>query len=168
MQARIPQIINTTVTKIGNLASWINVGIILLILTDVIARYLFNATKTWVIELEWHLFGLLFLLGMSYALQQDKHIRVDLFYEKYSERNKKIVDTVGHLIFLIPWCIVILITSYKYTANSFYIQEGSPNPNGLPFRYVIKSFIFIGFLLLLLTGIAKIWDHISSLRKERN
>lgn len=143
-------------------------GIILLILTDVIARYLFNATKTWVIELEWHLFGLLFLLGMSYALQQDKHISVDLFYEKYSERNKKIVDTVGHLIFLIPWCIVILITSYKYTANSFYIQEGSPNPNGLPFRYVIKSFIFIGFLLLLLTGIAKIWDHISSLRKERN
>lgn len=143
----------------------INVAIIVLIVGDVILRYALNTTKTWVIELEWHFFSLLFLFGMSYALQEDKHIRVDLFYEKYSPRQKMLVDTVGHVFFLIPWCIVVMVTSYKYTANSFYINEGSPNPNGLPYRYVIKFCVLLGFFLLMITGIAKIIDNIVSLRK---
>lgn len=154
------------INRIGRITSWLNVVIIVIIVIDVLFRYLFSETRTWVIELEWQLFALIFLLGMSFTLQQNRHIRVDLFYENFSAANKKRIDLLGNLLFLIPWCLVVIVTGYKYAANSFYIQEGSPNPNGLPYRYIIKSFISLGFVLLLLSGIATSFKLFKSIKTE--
>jgi TRAP-type mannitol/chloroaromatic compound transport system permease small subunit len=151
---------------IGDKVAWLNFAIIILISLDVISRYLFNTTKAWVLELEWQMFALIFLFGMSYAYQEDKHVRVDLFYSKMTERSKKIVDIIGNLLLLIPWCIVVIITSSKYAYNSYYILEGSPNPNGLPFRFIIKFCIVIGFVLLLMEGISQIYFKSKSLYKS--
>jgi TRAP-type mannitol/chloroaromatic compound transport system permease small subunit len=159
-------IINSVVKWVGEKASLINVILVGLIVIDVFLRYVFSNTKNWVLELEWHLYALIFLLGISYALQKDEHVRVDLFYQKYSPRTRAIVNLLGHLIFLVPWCIVVISTSYKYAANSFSFSEGSPNPGGLPMRYIIKSSIFIGFGLLLLQGVAQIMAYIKIILKR--
>ena len=136
-----------------------------MIFGDVIMRYLFSNTKTWVLELEWHLFAVIFLIGASYTLLHDKHVRVDVFYEKFSERKKDWVNIVGILLFMIPWTIVIIYYGWDYTLNAWSFKEGSPQPGGLPARYIVKSFIVIGFVMLLLQGVAEIFRRLTD-KKE--
>ncbi|MBK9254881.1 MAG: TRAP transporter small permease subunit [Saprospiraceae bacterium] len=149
----------------GKLSAWLNPLLVIIICIDVILRYIFNISSNWVIELEWHLFGLIFLWGSAYALQLDKHVRVDLFYAKMSEKNKNIIDILGSILFLIPWCIVGIITCFNYASNSFYIRENSPNPDGLPALYFIKYMIVFCFILLLLQGIVTAFEKINRLKK---
>jgi TRAP-type mannitol/chloroaromatic compound transport system permease small subunit len=140
--------------KSGKLISWLTTFMVILICIDVLQRYLFNYSKNWILELEWHLFALVFLIGAAYTLKEDKHVRVDLFYSNFSKKKKAWVDLIGTLFFLLPWCILIIVKSYDYALNSFSFKEGSPNPGGLPALYIIKFCIVIGFVLLLLQGIA--------------
>ena len=149
--ARLIDVLNR---KLGESVSWLTLVLVIVICIDVIMRYLFSSTKTWVLELEWHLFSIIFLIGAAYTLLSDKHVRVDLFYEQFKPSRKRLVDTIGVLIFLIPWSCVIIYYGFEYALNSFSFKEGSPQPNGLPARYLIKSFISIGFFLLLLQGIS--------------
>ncbi|MEL6388962.1 MAG: TRAP transporter small permease subunit [Bacteroidota bacterium] len=148
--------IDVRVNMLGSLASWLTTVLMLVMCVDVLLRYAFDLTQTWVIELEWHLFAILFLVGASYTLLYDKHVRVDMFYERYPQRWKGRVNAFGTLLLLVPWCIIIMIKGFDYTANSWSFREGSPQPNGLPARYLIKAFIPIGFGLLLLQAISEI------------
>ena len=118
-------------------------------------RYLFSSTKSWVLELEWHMFALIFLLGAAYALREDQHVRVDLFYARMSKRGKAWVNLLGTLCFLLPWCIIVIQVTYYYAENSFMIGETSPEPGGLPARYIIKFAVTLGFILLMLQGLAQ-------------
>jgi len=149
--------IESLIRYIGEKSSYINLLLVLIICADVFMRYALNTTQTWVIELEWHLFALIFLLGASYTLQEDKHVRVDLWYGNRSEKTKALVNLTGTLIFLMPWCLILIRSSYNYATNSWMMNEGSPNPGGLPARYVIKYAITLGFVLLLLQGIVVIY-----------
>lgn len=159
--------INVIIEKIGNAVSWLNVALILLICLDVLFRYFFSFSKNWILELEWHMFALVFLLGSAYALQEDKHVRVDVFYQNFSEKTKTIINLLGTLTFLIPWCYLVITTSYKFANNSWYIKEGSNQPGGLPARYVIKGMIVIGFILLAMQGISFMIKYsIQLIRKE--
>jgi len=123
---RISSVIDRTIDQIGQLVSWISLILILLICVDVIMRYFLNISKIWMVEMEWHLFSVLFLFGASYTLLHDKHVRVDLFYENYSAERKRMVSALGILILVIPWCLIILTTSWDYTINSFSFREDSP------------------------------------------
>lgn len=160
----IIQWIKSTISAIGRGTAWLNLVMVLLICADVAMRYIFNQSANWILELEWHLFGLIFLLGSAYALQMDKHVRVDLFYNNFSERKKAVIDIMGSLFFLIPWCVVGVITCYKYASNAFYIREGSPNPDGLPAIYIIKFVMVIAFALLLFQGVVIIADKVKLLK----
>jgi len=100
--------------------------------------------------LEWHLFAFIFLIGAAYALKHDRHVRVDVFYANFTEKQQAWVNLIGTLLFLIPFCIIIIYTSIRFAANAYAIQEGSPDPGGLPARYIVKAAIPIGFILLLL------------------
>ena len=151
------------INKIGSWISWLNVVLVVLICADVIMRYFFNFTEKWVIEMEWHLFAALFLIGASYTFKHDKHVRVDVFYQNFSERRKLWVNLIGNVIFLIPWCIVVMYASMKYANVSFSYLEGSPDPNGLPARYIIKYVITIGFFLLLLQALIDSLQKIKSI-----
>ncbi len=144
--------------QIGRSVSWLNLVLVLLVCGDVISRRIFNDTAAWVMELEWHLFALIFLLGAGYAFRHDRHVRVDLFYQKMKHRDKALVDAVGGLVLLIPWCILIIWVSYDYAMVSWSICEGSPDPGGLPARYLIKFAIPLAVLLLLLQGIVSVWE----------
>ena len=148
--------------KVGQVTSWLTVILMLLICFNVAMRYLFNNSEAWRTELEWHLFALIFLFGAGYALKHDKHVRVDLFYANFSKKQKAIVNFIGHLLFLIPWCAVIIFASYKYAHSSWLMNEGSPD-NGLPARYLIKFAITLGFGLLLIQAVASLIDALSTL-----
>ncbi len=138
----------------GRSAAWLTVVLVGIVCFDVVARKLFNFTKAWIMDLEWHLFALIFLMAAGYALQHDRHVRVDLFYDKFSKKDKALTDFTGTLLFLIPWCVTVIIYSYSYALQSFRLNEGAAEPGGLPARYVIKFCIVAGTVLLLLQAIA--------------
>ena len=154
------RIISQLNETIGRAVSWITGFLVLLVCADVGMRYLFNDTAAWVMELEWHLFALVFMLGAGFAFKHDRHVRVDLFYDQFSERDKAWVNLTGGILFLIPWCLLLFYVSFQYALGSFQIGEGSPNPGGLPYRFIIKGSIAVGIFLLLLQGLANIAQSI--------
>lgn len=134
--------------------AWLTTALVLVIMYDVVARYLFNTSSAGIVELEWYLFSFIFLLGAAYALKHDRHVRVDVFYQNFSPKRQAWVNLIGCTFFLIPFCVVVIIASLEFTANSWAIQEGSADPGGLPARYIVKAAIPIGFVLLLLQAIS--------------
>jgi len=144
--------------KVGRATSWLTLFLVLLVCLDVITRYFFSSPQTWVRELEWHIFALIFLLGAGYAFKYDRHVRVDLFYTKMEEKDKALINLVGSALFLLPWCIVICFVSFQFGLQSLRINETSPDPDGLPARYIIKFSIAIGILLLFLQGISSVLE----------
>lgn len=139
--------------KVGEFASLFSIVLVFMILLDVVARYLFSTSAAWLTELEWHVFSIIFLFGTIYTLQYDDHVRVDVWYTKMSVRQQLWVNLIGTLLFLIPWCIVILYTSFHYAHHSWEMNEMSADPGGLAYRYVIKFAITVSFGLLLLYAI---------------
>lgn len=151
---RSVELIESFIAWIGKAASYLNLVLIFVIVVDVSLRALFDETAAWVGELSWHLFAIIFLLGIPYALQQDRHVRVDLFYERFSPANQRLVNLVGTLVFLLPWAIVLLITGWNFAAEALASGEGSPNPNGIPSFFPIKAMIPFAAALLIIQGIA--------------
>ncbi|MFI0401952.1 MAG: TRAP transporter small permease subunit [Cyanobium sp.] len=113
-----------------------------------------NLSSNALIEGQWYLFALLFLLAMGYALQLDDHVRVDVLRSRWSPRRRARVELGGTLALLLPFVLVVLLASVEPTLASWRIGEMSPDPGGLP-RYWVKSLIPLGFLLLGLQGVAQ-------------
>jgi len=139
---------------VGRGVAWVTLGLVLVVFTDVVMRYLFNTSFVFTQELEWHLFGFIFLIGAGYTLLHDGHVRVDIIYQRLGSKGRAWINLCGVILFLIPGCIMVMTTSWKFMANSFAILEGSPDPGGIPYRFILKSCIPIGFTLLLLQGIS--------------
>ena len=159
--------VNTVNENIGKATAWLTTILVLLVCGRVLGRIIFNSEPVWMPELEWHLFSLIFLLGAGYTLKHDKHVRVDLFYADFSEKDKALVNLIGSLIFLIPWCLLIMWVSYDYALGSLKTLEGSPNPNGLPYRFIIKFAITAGASLLFLQALALVADSILTLKYNK-
>lgn len=151
----------------GRTTAWLTSILVVFMCYDVIMRYLFSQTAVWIAELEWHMFALIFLLGAAYTLKDDKHVRVDVFYTNFSPKKQAWVNLVGTLVFLIPFCLIVIFTSFSYAEKSWAIGESSPDPGGLPARYLIKSAITLGFVLLLLQSFAEILRSISTLTSTK-
>ncbi len=140
----------------GRAASWLVLAMVLLIAYDVAMRYLFRSGSVALQELEWHLFAAIFLLGAAYTLRHDDHVRVDVVYQSrwMNDRRRAWVNLVGTLIFLVPFCLLIIVSAWPFVSSSFLHGEGSPDPGGLPYRWLLKAAIPIGFGLLLVQGVA--------------
>ncbi len=146
-------VLKKIISKTGKISSWFSLALVLLISTDVLLRYVFNFSTASLYEMEWHLFAIIFLLASPYTLQKNKHVRVDVFYNNFSKRKKNIIDLIGNIIFLIPFSFIIFYTSLPFVEDSYSILESSPDPGGLPYRFIIKSIIPITFFLLMIQGI---------------
>ena len=146
-------VLKKIISKTGKISSWFSLALVLLISTDVLLRYIFNFSTAALYEMEWHLFAIIFLLASPYTLQKNKHVRVDVFYNNFSKRKKNIIDLIGNIIFLIPFSFIIFYTSLPFVEDSYSILESSPDPGGLPYRFIIKSIIPIAFFLLMIQGI---------------
>lgn len=148
------QFVNRLNQWTGKGVSWLTTLLVLVVCYDVFTRYLLKNSLVAVQELEWHLFAIIFLVGAAYTLRQDGHVRVDLFYARFSPRTKAWVNFFGSLIFLIPFCLVVIWSSKVFVSESYRIGEISPDPGGLPARFVLKTAIPVGFFLLMLQGLS--------------
>jgi TRAP-type mannitol/chloroaromatic compound transport system permease small subunit len=146
--------IDATVDAAGRIVAWLMLALVLLMSANVLLRYLFSIGSVAAQELEWHLMSPIVLIGMAYALLHDGHLRVDLLYVKLPRRARLVVNLAASLIGVAFSGIVIWLAS-KYVLQAYAIDEGSPDPGGLPHRFVLKGFIPLGFALLLLYSIAE-------------
>ncbi len=160
--------IDTLNEAIGRAASWLVLAMVLLICYDVGMRYFFHQGSVALQELEWHLFALIFLLGSAYTLKYDNHVRVDILYQSQylSNEHRALINIFGILFFLLPFCVLVLITTWPFVENAYYYLEGSPDPGGLPYRYLLKGSILVAFTLLILQGLAELLRNYLILAKQ--
>ena len=117
-------------------------------------RYVFSLSFVAVREVEWHLYALIFLLGAAYTLKHDAHVRVDVIFQYFGPRTRALVNVLGTLLFLLPGCWLLIKTSINFVQYAYMIGEVSPDPGGLPLRWLIKAAIPFGFGLVALQGVA--------------
>ena len=139
----------------GYLAAILVVLLSLLVAYDAGMRYLFSEGSIALQEIEWHLFDVIFLLGLSYALKHDKHVRVDIFFERYSHDTKATVQILAMLFLVIPFSLIFLNDALDMTYQSFLQHEVSPDPGGLTDRWVIKAMLVFSFVLLILQALSE-------------
>lgn len=151
----VVRLIDSLNERIGHFISWLTTLLVLVVCYDVFTRYVLNISSVAVQELEWHLFAVIFLLGAAYTLKHGGHVRVDVFYTHMSPRGKALIDLCGGLLFLIPFSLLVIWTSHAFVGMSWAVKETSPDPGGLPFRYLLKAMIPSAFVLVLLQGIAQ-------------
>ncbi len=151
----------------GKISSYLVLILSLLVVYDAMSRYLFKDGSVALQELEWHIFDIIFLLGLSWALKADEHVRVDIFYAKFSDKTKAIVNIISMLLLIIPFSILIIYFGSNFVYLSYLQGEISSDPGGLCCRYVIKSFILVGFILLSLQAISELIKNIKILRKQK-
>jgi len=142
--------------RVGRWSAWLALLLVLVTMTDVVMRYLFRISFVFVQELEWHLFALIFLITAGYAHLLDSHVRVDIFYVRLRPRTQAWIDLVCGIVFLLPAVFMLVWSSIPFVAASVKDVEGSPDPGGIPFRFVLKAVIPLAFLLLGLQGISEI------------
>ena len=150
----IAERIESVIDLFGKVASWLTLSIVLLIVVNVILRYSMSLGSVWAQELEWHLLAAMILFGISFSLLRGDNVRVDLFYANYTPQKKYIVDLVSAILTIII-AVFFVKLSINYVGQSFSIGEKSPDPGGIPMRWLVKSLIPIGFSLLALQGFAE-------------
>ncbi len=148
--------IDDTVAAFGRGLSYIWLLLLGVIVTNVLLRYALNDGRIELEELQWHLYSVGFILGMSYAYQTDSHIRVDVLHENFSPQLKAWIELYGIVLLLLPFISLVLIYSVPFVIASFVVSEVSASPGGLPFRWLIKAVLPLGFALLLLTVLARL------------
>ena len=153
--------------RLGSATSWLVLVLIIVITYDVIVRYLFKSSSVAMQELEWHLFAIIFLLSAGYTLKIDEHVRVDVFYSRFSAKKQAWINLLGSLFFLIPFCVILIVSSENFVLISFEVGETSPDAGGLPARYILKAFIPVSFFFLLLQGIAIVFKSIINIRDTK-
>lgn len=145
---------------LGNFTSIVLLLMILNVFIDVVLRYFFNTTFIGVQEIEWHLFSVVFLFGISYALNEESHVRVDFLYDNRSTKIKAYINIFGTLFFLIPFALFITYGSYHFVYDSFLYGEISEDPGGLAYRWLIKLMIPVAFVVLFISAIGYIQTNI--------
>ncbi len=150
----------------GRALSWLVLILTLLVCWDVAARYFFHEGSIALQELEWHLFAIIFLLGAAYTLRHDSHVRVEILYNRFSKRGRLIADMIGIVLFLLPFSALVIWASLGFIETSFAMNEGSPDPGGLPWRWLLKAMIPTAFVLLIIQGLADFLHRYVELKQE--
>lgn len=147
--------IDAVLDSIGRVTSWVWLLLLAVIVINVTARHLFSSGRVEFEELQWHLYSIGFLLGMSYAYQADSHIRVDVLHERLSPRMQAWIELYGILLFMLPFVVLVIYYAIPFVASSWELSEISQSPGGLPYRWFIKAALPFGFVLLLLAVLSR-------------
>lgn len=146
--------VDTTNAWVGRFVAWTTALVVAVVFIDVVMRYVFKISFVFAQELEWHLFAFIFLIGAGCTLLKDGHVRVDIFYQRLGPKGQAWINLLGVLFLLIPGCCLIIVTSWTFVQNSFSVMEHSPDPGGIPYRWVLKACIPVGFVLVLAQGLS--------------
>ena len=149
--------------KIGILTSYLAIPLILITFFVAFMRYALDFGSIAIQEITIYLHALIFTVGASYTLKNNMHVRIDIFYNKFSDNLKKNINLFGTIFFLLPSCILIFVTSFNYVISSIMLLESSKEAGGLPILYILKSYILLMVFTLFLQAISEI---IKNSRKE--
>lgn len=158
------KLLGKIIDAIGNLCSLLMILMLLNVFYDVVMRYFFNDVSIGMQELEWHLFAAMFMFGVAYTLKEDGHVRVDIFYDKMSSTVQSYINIFGSLVFALPITLMVLYFSWEYTLDAYRMGEGSADPGGLPYRWVIRSVIPLSSIFLVLSISHVVLSQIQNLR----
>ena len=153
LRIKLEQRINMFSNAIGSFAAILLLCLLANVFYDVIMRYLFNDVSIGMQELEWHLYATLFLLGITYTLKENAHVRVDIIYEKLSPKKQAFIDISGTLFFLLPFCFLVAYYGIGFAHEAYALGESSGDPGGLPHRWIIKSMISVSFIFVIIASI---------------
>jgi TRAP-type mannitol/chloroaromatic compound transport system permease small subunit len=141
--------------RCGRLLAWLVLAMGLLTTVVVVLRYGFNTGSIMAQEAVTYMHGCLFMLGAAYALKSGAHVRVDIFYRNFSARGRAWVNSLGGIVFLMPLCAFIGLSSWNYVTESWAILETSPEPGGIPAVFLLKSLLPLMAVNLFLQGLAE-------------
>lgn len=156
--------IDKVVDAVGRAAAWLNLAVVGITCVVVTLRYAFEVGTIFLQESVLYLHGTAFLVGLSYALQHDAHVRVDIIYSRLSRRTKSLVNGLGHTLLLLPLCLAIAGFSWDYTLRAWIVLEGSAEVAGVPAVFLLKTLIPASAALLFLQAGALGWREFRSLR----
>ncbi|MDG3088207.1 TRAP transporter small permease subunit [Vibrio hannami] len=158
--------------KFGDVLGWLSSMLFILLLAnvvyDVVMRYAFNDVSIAFQEMEWHLFSAVFLLGVPYAIRSAGHVRVDIFYERLSVKARSVIDILGTLFFLFPFCLLVAWFGIDFAKESFELGETSGDPGGLPYRWIIKAMIPVSFTFMAISGLGMLLHSINNIVNPRH
>lgn len=168
MLSRLETWINKLSDACGVLASILFVLMLFNVFYDVVARYWLNQVSIGMQEMEWHLFAAMFLIAIPYTIRTDGNVRVDLIYEGLGKRGQALINLFGTLVLLIPFVLLVAWFGIDFSYQAFDMGEGSGDPGGLPYRWIIKAMIPLSFLLMALSGVAVIIRSLKDLKQGDN
>ncbi|CZE49037.1 TRAP transporter small permease subunit [Campylobacter geochelonis] len=146
---KIDNIFNHVANAMGYIAMFCVVLLVGFVFFNVCARYFFHYGNVAFQELEWYFFSIMFLLGMTYALKEDAHVRVDILYDGIKPKTKAIINMVGTILFILPFSLLVATLSFDFVVEAYTSNEGSADPGGLPYRWIIKMFIPLSYWILI-------------------
>ena len=151
---------------VGHYTSWLTLLMVIVVFVIVVMRYIFDSGLIWLQEMLTWLHAVVFMLGAAYTLQQEQHVRVDIFYREMSERRRAVVNLLGVLFFIFPMCGFFVWAGWDYVIASWKIGEVSRNSGGLPFPFVplLKSVLLVMPLVVALQGLSLLLRSVRQFR----
>lgn len=149
--------------RLGRWVAWLLVAAIVISTANAVIRKMFDQSSNAWLELQWVLFGAVFLLGASWTLQANEHIRIDIINSNLSKTTRNVIELIGHVFFLLPMVAVFIYTAYPFFIRSFLQNEQSNNAGGLP-QWPAKALILIGFVVLAFQAISELIKRIAVMR----
>jgi len=156
--------IDKIIRLIGAFTAFVLAVLVLLVVYDATARYLFSTGSVALQELEWHLFDVVILLSIAYTLKHNAHVRVDIFYEKFSKKTRLFIDMFSSVFFVLPLSFLIIYIGVDFVEMSFLQSEASSDPGGLKYRWIVKSLMPLSFMFLSLQAFAELFDNFKTWR----
>jgi TRAP-type mannitol/chloroaromatic compound transport system permease small subunit len=161
------RVIDAINTRLGKWVSWLIVLVVLISATNATVRKLFDTSSNAWLELQWIMFSVIFLICSPWTLMSNEHIRIDIVNSMFSKTTRNVIDIVGHVAFLLPLTVVMIVTGWPFFTTSYAIREQSFNAGGLP-QWPAKSLVVIGFTLLFFQGISELIKRIAIMRGDMN
>ncbi len=134
--------------------------LVVLVVFDATSRYLFSHGSTALQELEWHFFDVVILLSIAFTLRHNAHVRVDIFYDRFSPKTQALINIISALFFVLPLSFLIIYIGIDFVEMSFVQHEASSDPGGLQYRWVVKALMPLAFIFLLLQAIKELVSDI--------
>lgn len=151
----LARLIDALTERIGRLAIWLVLVATLISAGNAFARYTLGESSNAWLEIQWYLFGAMFLLAAGYTLKHNGHVRIDIFYNRFGPRGQAWIDLAGGLLFLLPMAILLAWLAWPMFYEAWQTQEHSPDAGGL-LRWPVKLLLPVGFALLALQGVAEV------------
>lgn len=150
-------------TWIGKASGWLLLVAVLISGVNAVVRKVFSVSSNAWLDAQWYLFGAVFMLCASYTLLKDGHVRIDLVAGKLSPRARSVIELLGHLLFLLPFTLLMVFESWPFALESMLAGEGSSNAGGL-LVWPAKMIILVGFLMLFLQGVSELIKRVAIMR----